>query len=138
MTTLQAVDKCISDTLTDDSTFMDLCTGGVFRELAPQGAAYPLTIFGLQSGIDRNMIGPQRAFTSGDYLVKAITCGDSFEVNEQIMARADALLQYRSMTIEGVRVQRLHRQSIFRYVEFVNGKRFNHYGFIYRFFSYAL
>jgi hypothetical protein len=138
MTTLEAVDQAIADTLKNDAQIITLCGGRVHREQSPQNAQYPCIIFGVNSARDRNMLGPVRAFTRGVYFVKAVTQGPGFDTAGEIMSRVDDLLQDKQVTVEGVRVMPLFREELFRYTETVSGVRFNHYGFIYRFFSYAL
>jgi hypothetical protein len=32
----------------------------------------------------------------------------------------------------------IYREEVFRYTETLGGVRYNHFGFVYRFFSYAL
>lgn len=137
MNTLEAVDQCIAS-IKDDATIQSLCGGRIYRELAPQGATFPYIVFGLMSANDRNMLGPIRAFTRGLYQVRSVTSGNSFDTNNDIMDRVDTLLQDKTLTVDGFRVMPIHRESIARYTEVVAGTRFNHLGFIYRFFSYAL
>jgi hypothetical protein len=136
--TLEAVDQCITTTLKGDSTMSAMISNRIYREQAPQNATYPLVVFGLMSAADRNMLGPVRAFTRGQYMVKAITTGDGFATADDIMDRVDAILQDKRLTVSGYRVMPLYREEIARYVETIGGVRYNHYAFIYRFYSYAL
>jgi hypothetical protein len=136
--TIEAVDQCIANTLSNDNGIKAIVSQRVYREQAPQNATFPYIVFGLMSGIDRNMLGPVRAFTRGQYMVKAVTVGEGFATADDIMDLVDTLLQDKSLTVSGYRVMPIHREEMFRYTETIGGVRYNHFGFIYRFFSYAL
>jgi hypothetical protein len=139
MNTLQAVDRCITE-IKDDAQLITLCGGRVYRVSPPQGAIYPLIRHNLYGRAnDRNHLGPFRSWTKGQKLVKAVTTGDGFDTAEQIMTRVDELLHLKKGTYDGFRVMPLYRVAILEpYTEVVSGVRFNHYAFLYEFFSYAL
>lgn len=134
MTELEACDKHIVAKLGAVSALTTLLgdgASGIHRELAPEGAAYPLIEFGHQGGAPRNLVGPSRVWEDSLYRVKCIT-DTTFEDAEAVMALVDTNLKYTSASYSGTTVRSPYRVGTIRFSEVRDGKRYNHYGFLYR------
>lgn len=113
-------------------------TASIYNALAPQGAAYPLVIFGQQSGLDENVkTGRSRQVL---VLVKAIT-QSTMRAAGSIDANIDGALHFISgvsadsvqLSVSGWTNIWQRRESDVRYTERdPDGKTYHHSGALYR------
>lgn len=114
---------------------------GIYAEVAPEGAVPPFLVLNFLSSPDRNVIGSDaRSFTRPLYLVKAMTTGPSFISGEQIAKQIDSsLLGARgNITAENIGVMGTFREEPIRFVEILEGVRWNTVGSRWRMFVSAL
>ena len=112
-------------------TLLLASASGIYNLVAPQRAAYPLVIFGLNAGGDENK-SPHRS-KSLRYLVKAVS-QTSLKNAGSIDAELDTALHGVLLTVTGWTNTWLMRESgDVRYEEIgADGKRYFHAGGIYR------
>lgn len=109
----------------------------IYEGQAPEGVEYPLIVFRLQGGSDTNALGSDvRTLVRLQYLVKAICAGDDYSPADAVMAAVDAALcgARGPVTVADVtyQVQTICREHPVRYLEYVDGVRYNHVGGLYR------
>lgn len=145
---LGGVDQFLFQTLTANAALLALLAPqpapspvGIFSELAPEGAVPPFIVLGMLSSPDRNVIGADaRSFTRPLYLLRAVTTGPSFAAGEAIAKQIDnSLLGARgNITGENIGVISTFRIEMIRYVEILEGVRWNHVGSRWRLFAQSL
>lgn len=131
---MNAVEIAMYSTLSAATALTALLAGttAVYNQQAPQGAALPYVVFGLNAGGDDND-NPHRA-KALVYSVKAVgTAG--FANAGSIDIQIDALLHHGTLSPSGWTNFWTARESDFRYVETPTdggGRRFYHAGGLYR------
>ena len=93
-----AVEQMLYSTLSADATLTTLAPGGVWRNVAPEGVTGTVVTFSQVSGIDDYALSA-RAFTAHNYMVKAITPGESAAPAWAAANRIDALLNDATLTM---------------------------------------
>jgi hypothetical protein len=106
-------------------------SASLFHEIAPGTAAYPLVIFGKQSGVATKRFGGN-ALDSQLWLVKGIVRGQSSSVAEDIANAVSDLLDFGTLTISGGSLMHMARESDVDYTETNNDQQFRHHGALYR------
>jgi hypothetical protein len=137
MNPLADLNAYLYSTLSGDETLMGLITG-VYAGFAPEDAAYPFVTFHLQSSSDTLGNGGSVALSEPQITVLAVNEGWSPSALGDAASRIDALLSSTTVTVQGdtrilgaVRVRPLSDE------DWVQGKRFNRLGGLYRFFLEA-
>lgn len=106
-------------------------SASLFHEIAPGTAAYPLLIFGKQSGVATKRFGGN-AFDRQLWMVKGVVRGQSSSAAEDIAAAVDALLDFGTLTISGGSLMYMARESDIDYTETTNDQQYRHHGGLYR------
>lgn len=103
----------------------------IYRDMAPQGAAYPMVIYAWSGGGDDNDT-PARS-RSPLYQVRAVSAESADEAGD-IAAVIDGLLHHQTLTVSGYTNYRTTQTSEVNGAEFDEGagKRFWHRGAVYR------
>lgn len=135
----------IRDTLAASSGVTALVSTRIYPEFAPQGATYPLVIYGLISSPDRNAIGAdRRMFTEPLMIVRGVVLDpSSWVVASQIGDAIDNALvgaNNNSNPSPNLHVQGCFREMPVRYTEVpqgTSGTRYQHVGGRYRFFCHT-
>lgn len=87
------IDRWIYATLSSDATVVASVGTRIYRDVPPQGAAYPLIVYQEQPFVDDLVgLGGIRILTSALYLIKGIAKGESFIALEPVMDRVDTLI----------------------------------------------
>lgn len=129
---MNAVETALYSRLTGTAglTALLASSSAVYLDQAPQNAAFPYVVFGLQGGGDDNK-SPHRA-QSLLYMVKGLTTANMSAAGN-IDAQADAALHLVTLTVTGWTNTWLARESEIEYVEDIGGgKRVFHRGGVYR------
>jgi hypothetical protein len=133
---MSAVSEAICQKLQSDNSgsgnLMSLVSG-VYPNIAPEGASYPLGIVAAQSPpIDDYTFGPTIAAQSSVYLVKFVVQDVSPIAAEDARARAFTVLQNAQLIIAGQTLLSLLRRSQFpEYSEQTNGLIYHHRGMLF-------
>lgn len=90
----------IYTTLSGDATLMALVTG-IYSTVAPEGSTYPFIVFASLAGTDVQEFGPLRTMSQQLYAIKAISNTPSLGVLDTALARVDALLQGKQVSLPG-------------------------------------
>lgn len=131
MSETYAADTWLYGKLHTDVTLMAAVTG-VYADMAPESAAYPLVIFALLDGDDLITINGIRIWVTATYEVKVITDAESFSGIKAAVDRIDALLHRASGTVTDGTVYECVRTMPLRYVEQLAGRQYLHLGGLYR------
>ncbi len=139
MNEARAVAQFLYATLTQSAPVAALVGARVYESIGPPGAQYPAIVFHQQSSSVRNAAGAVgRIFCRPLYVVKAVSAGGTYAISDQIAAAIDdALVGAQStVVISGVtyEIAVAGLESHVRYVELVDGVRYNHAGGLYRLF----
>jgi hypothetical protein len=135
-TSMNAAGSAIYAKLAATSALTSLLAAGtasVFETLAPENTDPPYVVFQEQAPST-----PQRTLARGIgyenalYTVKVITQSLSMKTAGEIADQIDAALDNATLTMTGYTVMSIHRIQNVSYPEFVEGKRFNHRGAVYR------
>jgi len=116
----------LNATLGGDSTLAALATGGVWRNVAPDGTAQDWLVYGHQSGQDTMSATAVRILSGQLYRVLAVG-PEADDLNLQAIAdRVDALLQpggqpLRNATAGGVTILACYREQALALSEIVPG-----------------
>jgi hypothetical protein len=123
--------------LTGDETLMEAVTG-VYSGFAPEDAVYPFVTFHLQSSADTLGSGGDVVLSEPQMTILAVNEGWSPSALGTAASRIDALITAEGVSVEGdtrilgaVRVRPLSDE------DWVQGRRFNRLGGLYRFFLEA-
>jgi hypothetical protein len=104
----------------------------IYHQLAPAGAAFPYVIFSKQAGTPTEAFGDPDALDTDVWLVKAIDRATSADTAEAIADRVKTLLNDASLSISGLTLTYLRRQSDVEYSETDQGTEYKHAGSLYR------
>jgi hypothetical protein len=107
----------------------------IYDDLAPQEAEPPYIVAGLHAENDVWVVRGTRIAVEADFLVKAVTRGNSYIGAASIMALADPLLAARGTVVSGAGTLFIigcRRTSVVQYPELDSGVRYNHVGGVYR------
>lgn len=128
------VDIALISKLTSDVTLMTLAPGGVFREIAPQGATEPYIIVQMMRHSDEYLINRGEAFEEFTYMVKAVQRTTSGATVQSVSDRIHTVLQDSTMTITGYNLITMQREERIAYVELDENRdqRYQHRGGIYQ------
>jgi hypothetical protein len=107
-------------------------TKAIYHNTAPSGATFPYVVFSKQSGVPTETMGNPDAFENDIWLVKAVDKDTSADDAEAIQARVKALLNDATLSISGVTLTYLRRQSDVEYEELTDGVRYQHVGALFR------
>lgn len=125
--------KWIYETLSADATITGIVSTRIYRDVAPQGAAFPCIVLQLQSpGNDLNGVGGVRVFNTSQWTVKAINAGGEYSGNLSILAtRIDTLLHDKHATVDSDGQVWCVRVRPFQMPEIDNGVQYRHSGGVY-------
>jgi hypothetical protein len=109
----------------------------IYSNSAPQGSAFPFVVFGPSSGTDRAAVGHNRRVMSEvTYLVKGVTYEEDLLIASRIARRIDEAINGvpATVTFDGVtyEIMGCHRETGIQYTEDDNGRKYNHFGGLYR------
>lgn len=108
-------------------------THAIYYELAPKTEGFPYVIFQKQSGTPvYAMVNGGSAYDNDLWLVKGVDRAQSVDGAEAVAERIDALLQDASLSISGLSLMYLRRDSDIAYSEVDEGVRYEHAGALYR------
>lgn len=118
--------------LTGDTDIAGLISARVYDSLAPQDTIGDYLILSQQSYAESGT-GITGAIGSGHImlLVKAVTQSAGYATAETLYENAHRVLQGQQGLSNGVTIHSCIRESVLRYVEIRDGKRYNHLGGIY-------
>lgn len=138
MSSTAAIDAAVIARLAGDATLTAAAPGGVYRDVAPQGASTPFVIVSQMAHEDDYALGAQ-AYERVLYLVKAVDLATSGTGAQAAADRVHALLQEATLTITGYRSMLVQREERVAYVEVVDGsdRRYQHRGGMYAVFAEA-
>jgi hypothetical protein len=126
------VDKALYARLSGDAT-LGAMVSGVFRNVAPEGQAFPLVVFNKASGVDEYAMG---GVVARDliYVVKAICEGDDQTPAADVSARVYELLNDQALDVQGGvwHHDRTRRETDVEFTENDDGRRLQHVGGSYR------
>lgn len=129
---MNALDQGFYDELSTASAFNTAVGGRIHHRQALEGSAYPLCIFGEQTGIDGQVFAG-RSQTNRLYLVKVVDEDELGEDAGSAYELADAALEGATLTISGHRqIGKVQREQTIGYSETKNGRTYWHEGGIYR------
>lgn len=120
------VEQIIYSRLSGDSTLAGLAPGGVWRGVAPGGAAGTVVVFTQVSASDSYALA-HRAYTTFTYQIKAITPGTSAAPAWAASQRVEALL-----TDAAIGFMECRRQTVISQTEIDGGEQYQHAGGLYR------
>lgn len=104
---------------------------GIWKELVPQGQAFPALVFQMQSALDVDTHSG-RSWVDARYLVKAVSEGyDDRNANALALA-IDNALNHQRIEGSGVRLEDVHRINRISTTETRDGKVYRHRGGSYR------
>lgn len=129
-----AVEAALYARLAGDATLAGLAPGGVWRDNAPLGTTGVIVTFTFVSGIDQYTLA-DRALTRFNYLVKAITPGESAVPAWNAANRVEALLTDQPLPISTGSVMSVRRDSIISMTETDGGETYQHAGAYYIIFT---
>lgn len=130
MTANEVVETWLASTLGGDATLASLLPGGVHAHPIPQGVTFPAASFQGPPGADDLMgVGTVRILTRLDYLVKAITDGESYP--DAAAARIDQLIHGAAAAVGPGRVMSCVRAGPFSLPTSENGMQFRQRGAFY-------
>ena len=136
MIELEAVDRFISKCTIENSDINTIISNRLYAEVGPKIPVCPMIVYIFQTGNDINVVNAQenRAATTIDCVVKAITTGSSFLPANALMDLVDH--QIRSNYYWGdYNIQGAWRTKPIRYTEDLQGVRYYHQGGMYRFWG---
>ena len=126
--------------LSGDATLTTLVGSRIYRELAPQGAAYPMITFSQQSAIDKNGVAGAHLMDNQLWLVKVIGTGESYASMRPISDRIFQVLhQQGQVAVNGAFIGRAVReQMIPQGAEYVGSVRYNYLNAQFRIIGHPL
>lgn len=129
-----AVDIALIGKLSGDATLTTLAPGGVFREVAPQGASEPYVIVQQTDHQDEYLLRLGQAFERFTYLVKAVHQSSSGTTAQSVADRIHTLLQNGTLSPTNYRLLLLQRDQRIAYVEIdeERDRRYQHRGGLYQ------
>lgn len=104
----------------------------IYHQQAPAGAPYPFVVFQKQSGNPTEAFTDPSAIDTDVWLVKAIDRSTSADQAEAAAARITALLNDAPLSISGMALLYLRRQSDVEYPEVTDGQTYQHVGSLFR------
>ncbi|MDP9352943.1 MAG: hypothetical protein M3P51_15585 [Chloroflexota bacterium] len=130
MTADEVAETWLATALGGDATLAGLLPGGVHSHPVPQGVSFPAGAF-QQTGTDDLMgVGTTRILSTLEYLVKAITDGESYP--DAAAARIDQLLHGKAAPVGTGRVVSCVRARTFSLPTSENGKQYRQRGAFYQ------
>lgn len=138
---LYEIDRWIRSRLASGTALCDLIGGTaaprIYSGIAPDNASFPFVLYDIQDTRDAAGIAGERGCVVADYVVRAVTDEPSYDGGAAIMAHVDGLLHQQSGsvvigTVTVLEVLGCIRMHSVRYLEFEEGRRYNHLGGIYR------
>lgn len=108
-----------------------LATGGIYPDVAPEGATFPYVTVTPSRSPSANRVYQAVAFEESVYLVKAIDKQYSESSLFPIVARVRALLDGATLTIEGYESRAVLWQNDLEYAETQDGATYRHKGGFY-------
>lgn len=128
-----AVDQALIVKLANDATLQGLAPGGVFREVAPQGAEEPYVIVQLMDHRDEYQLARAEAYETFSYMIKAVQQSASGTAAQAAADRVHALLQNGTLSPTNYVLLLMQRESRIAYVEIdeERDRRYQHRGGLY-------
>ena len=142
MNELLGIHRFVYWRLTSDAAMAVLVGDRIYGREAPQGAAYPLVLFNVQSATDLLGAGAARLWMDALVQVKAVGPGAASELSP-IADRLDALLHVAEPVVvsldgKSYQIHGAHRERAIGYDEVVAGQVYWHLGGLYRVFCTAI
>lgn len=119
------------------TTLNPLASGGAYYGIAPMSVTSPWTVYTLQSGVDLMVIGAQRVWSDGLYLIKAMgPATDSVNIFALADANDTALHNKGGVNVgvDGLMLSSTREQTVI-YYEVDNDTTYLHAGGIYRIYA---
>lgn len=104
---------------------------GIWKELVPQGQAFPALVFQMQSALDVDTHSG-RSWVDARYLIKAVTEGYDDRDAAALALAIDGVLNHQRIEGAGVRLEDVHRINRASTTETRDGKVYRHRGGSYR------
>lgn len=124
---MKDLEAAIYGRLSGDATLTGLAPGGVWRAVAPVGTTGVYVVFSHVSGVDAYTLA-DRATTTHNYLVKAVTPGETSTPAWNAAQRIDTLLNDQPLTITGGTVMSVRRERTMTLTENDGGDLYQHAG----------
>lgn len=131
MNEVAAVNEWLYTRLNGDTTLAGLVTG-VYRDRAPDEAAFPFVVFALEYGRDHETLNAVRIWTEMNYAVKIVTDARSLATIAPAADRIDALLHRASGAATGITIHEVRRTDILCYAETLATREYLHLGGMYQ------
>lgn len=100
----------------------------IYHNQAPAEAQFPYVLFQKQSGVPTEAMGDPSAMDTDVWLVKAVDHNTTADPAEAVAARIIALLNDATLSISGMALLYLRRQSDVEYPEVADGEMYQHVG----------
>lgn len=104
----------------------------IYHQIAPTGAQFPFVVFDKQAGTPTEAFGDPDALDTDIWLVKAVDRSTTADTAEAVQDRIKTLLNDASLSISGLTLVYLRRQSDVEYSEVTDGVSYRHAGAQYR------
>jgi hypothetical protein len=125
--------KFIYTKLAADSATPPITSARIYHDHAPESATFPYIVYSVQSGFDVGGLGTVRLLTRPVFQIKAIGEGDHDANLRTLGDRIDAIFQNQvAVTLDDYVFSTRRLQPIL-FSEDTPGKRWTHYGGLYRF-----
>jgi hypothetical protein len=104
----------------------------IYHNQAPDSASFPLVTFSKSSGVPTEAFHDPSALETDVWMIKAVDRNTTADTAESISDRLKVLLNDAALSISGVTLLYLRRESDVEYSELVDGVTYLHVGSFYR------
>lgn len=104
----------------------------IYHATAPSAAPPPYVIISKQAGTPTEAFGDPSAVDTDIWLVKGVDRNSTADAAEDIAARCVTLLNDAALSVSGLSLLYLRRQSDVEYSETIDGELYRHVGSLYR------